>query len=318
MRLHYLTAGLLWAFAAASAAAELPVERGALGTANQPGEKTDARDFSLANSPVHWQGDWHTLLPAQAALPGSIRRIVPLPGEKPIALTFDLCESARKRSGYDAAIVDYLKKNGIRATFYAGGKWMQSHPEETRQLLSEPLFEIGNHGWQHRNLRRSTLRQAQQEILWTQAEYAGLRQSVLDKAKQERQPPPDIAPIPATFRFPFGVCSAESLALLEQYRLPAVQWSIVTGDPAPHRTAKAIADTVLTQAKPGDIIVAHANGKGKHTAEALPLFIPTLLQQGFRFITVSELLHSASKIEAPASCYEQSLGDNLRYDKPTR
>jgi peptidoglycan/xylan/chitin deacetylase (PgdA/CDA1 family) len=48
---------------------------------------------------------------------------VKLPGgEKLVALTFDLCERADDRTGYDRAIVNYLRAHAIAATFFAGGK----------------------------------------------------------------------------------------------------------------------------------------------------------------------------------------------------
>ena len=126
---------------------------------------------------------------------------------------------------------------------------------------------------------------------------------------------PAVAAVPASYRFPFGTCTAENLHLLEKLKLPAVQWSIVTGDPSPGQGAAAIASAVLSQAKPGAIVIAHANGKGWHTAEALPLFIPPLQQQGYRFVTVAELLHSAGQVEKSNLCYELKPGDNARYDR---
>ncbi len=90
------------------------------------------------------------LLPAERR--GSIRRVSLPPGDKRIALTFDLCEMASDVTGYDAELIAYLRKEGIHATFYAGGKWMRSHPEQTKQLMVDPLFELGNHAWTHVNL----------------------------------------------------------------------------------------------------------------------------------------------------------------------
>ena len=263
----------------------------------------------------NWNGDRQSLLPTGAALPGSIRSATPRNGEKLIALTFDLCEMAGERAGYDADIVNYLRQHEIRATFYAGGKWLRSHPEKAMQLMADPLFEIGNHGWRHRNMRRLNGREAEQEVLWTQAQYVLLRQELEAKAKAVGLRLPELAPVPPSYRFPFGDCSPENLKLLQQLKLPAVQWSIVTGDPAPAQDAKAIATAVLGQAKPGSIVIAHANGKGWHTAEALPLFIPALEQQGYRFVTVSELLDAASQTEASPLCYESKPGDTARYDR---
>ena len=78
------------------------------------------------------------------------------PGKKLVALTFDLCETAGEAAGYDGAIVDYLRSQRIKATYFAGGQWMASHKARAQQLLSDPLFEIGTHGWVHRNARLLT------------------------------------------------------------------------------------------------------------------------------------------------------------------
>ena len=65
---------------------------------------------------------------------------------------------------------------------------------------------------------------------------------------------------------------------------------------------------------PGSIIVMHANGRGWHTAEALPLLIEDLRKRGFQFSTVGELLARGQPVIAD-SCYELKPGDNAKYDK---
>ena len=84
---------------------------------------------------------------------GPIRRVQLPPGKKLVALTFDLCEQPFETSGYQGGIVDVLRSHGIKATFFMGGKWMLSHRERTQQLMSDPMFEVANHTWEHRNLR---------------------------------------------------------------------------------------------------------------------------------------------------------------------
>jgi peptidoglycan-N-acetylglucosamine deacetylase len=71
---------------------------------------------------------------------------------------------------------------------------------------------------------------------------------------------------------------------------------------------------VLREVHPGAIVVAHANGRGWHTAAALPLFIPQLRARGYRFVTVSELLAMGTPVAA-GECYERTPGDNRRYDR---
>ena len=250
----------------------------------------------------------------EAGLQNSIRRVNPYYDKKIVALTFDLCERTKERTGYDAAIINYLRRYGIKATFYAGGKWMHSHPDKAMQLMADPLFEIGNHAWTHGNMRMLRGREMENQILWTQGQYEVLRNKLRKKCQVSRTEMARIPSIPLTFRFPYGTCSKESLQALAKYDLPAVQWDVVTGDPSRKQSAKAIADTILHNVRPGSIIIAHANGRGYNTAKALPLFIPKLRDDGYRFVTVSELLNSG-EAKSTNTCYELRPGDNKKYDR---
>ena len=249
---------------------------------------------------------------------GSIRYVQVEGNKKLVALTFDLCESGGEIAGYERDIVNYLRKHNIKSTFYAGGKWMRSHEQKTMQLMADPLFEIGNHAWTHGNLRKLKGQPMQNQILWTQAQYKILRDKLSQQACYKKAVSTESARIPklsTTFRFPYGVCSNESLSALSDHGLAAVQWNIVSGDPWRGQSAKNIAATILKNIKPGSIIVAHANGRGFNTAKSLRLFIPKLLSLGYQFVTVSELLDSGKAYSA-SSCYEWTPGDNLRYDRP--
>lgn len=243
--------------------------------------------------------------PLPERLRGSIRSVKT--GEKVVALTFDLCETAGEVAGYDAALVDYLRANGVKATFFAGGKWLRSHPDQAGRLLADPLFEMGNHGWRHANLRQATARTLTEEVGLTQTALTELRQKL---------PEPD-EPGPALFRFPYGTCSPDALAYVNAQGLAAIQWDVVTGDPDRGTSAAAIARTVLGEVHPGAIVIAHANGRGWHTAAALPLFIPQLRARGYRFVTVSELLALGEPVAAD-SCFERTPGDNRRYDRRSK
>src|SRR5689334_12495265 len=55
-----------------------------------------------------------------AAIRGAIRRVALPAGKKLIALTFDLCETAGEMAGYDGAVIDYLRSQRIKATYFAG------------------------------------------------------------------------------------------------------------------------------------------------------------------------------------------------------
>src|SRR6476646_1937578 len=241
--------------------------------------------------------------PVPPELRGSIRG-VSLPADKKlIALTFDLCETDGDVAGYDGHIVDLLRSQGIKATFFAGGKWMETHKERAEQLIADPNFEVGSHGLRHFDLSHVNGQTLDDEIRLTEAAYAKTRKSLLTKqcaasVRQQSLVPERMS----LMRFPYGRCDARSLAAAADAGLLAIQWDLVTGDPDPHRSARAIADTILTKVHPGAIIVAHANGRGWHTADALALAIPKLKEEGYSFVPVSELL-KAGKPVLNARCY---------------
>ena len=235
--------------------------------------------------------------------------------EKIVALTFDLCERNLETTGYDAKIVNYLRDNGIKATFYAGGKWMRSHPEKTMQLMADPLFEIGNHAWTHGNMAVLKGQKMREQIVWTQAQYELLRDKLHRSCVVSSSEFEKIPLVPLTFRFPYGRCNTASLNALAEYGLPAIQWNVVTADPWSKQTVKGIVNAV-SKIKPGSIIIAHANGRGHKTAQALPKVVKKIRAQGYKFVTITELLNSPnSKVVTKKTCYELKPGDNNRYDR---
>ena len=257
-------------------------------------------------------------------LGGSIRRVNLPEDKKYIALTLDLCESKHEKTGYQRRIFNYLREHGIKATLFAGGKWMHSHPDKTMQLMTDPLFEMANHSWTHVNFRMIDDDKALRQVVWTQHKYKELKNRLYKKVrsmviedksyeylyKELRSIPEDLY----LFRFPFGACSKRNLQLLEKLNVPAIQWDVVSGDPDPGFSAEKIAERILEYSRPGSIIVMHANGRGVHSAEALPLFAPQLLEQGYHFVTVSELLRAAESIEVAESCYAIHPGDAEVYE----
>jgi hypothetical protein len=105
----------------------------------------------------------------------------------------------------------------------------------------------------------------------------------------------------------------DSLRAVNDAGLLAIQWDLSTGDPSPGQSAIAIAGAMVRQTKPGSIIIAHANGRGYHTAEALPLAIPKLRAAGYEFVTVSELIAAGRPVIEPR-CYDARPGDTDHYD----
>ncbi len=191
---------------------------------------------------------------------------------KRIALTFDACQTAMP-AGFDARIVQILRRTHTPATLCLGGRWMETHPAVTRSLGRDPLFELGNHSYLHPHMTRVSPARMRAEMQRTQDIMYGLtgRQGVL-------------------FRPPYGEYNALVEQTAARLGLRTLTWSLVTGDPDPHVTAPRIVRAVLARARPGAIVIMHVNGRGWHTAQALPILISALRARGYAFVTVSRLL----------------------------
>lgn len=258
-----------------------------------------------------------SLPPLPAERRQSIRGVKPFHDRKLLAITFDLCEQAQEISGYDAEIVNLLRDSQVAATFFAGGKWMRSHPEQSLQLMADPLFELGNHGWTHANPALLDDRRLAEQVLWTQAQYELLRDELQRRLASAALDPTALEAVPramSLFRPPYGRCGAGTLEALAGWGLTAIQWNMVGADPVRGLSPETLARNVLRQARPGGILVLHANGRGYATAAALPTIIRQLRAKGYELVTVSQLLASGEILSSP-ECYELKPGDNRRYDR---
>jgi peptidoglycan/xylan/chitin deacetylase (PgdA/CDA1 family) len=255
--------------------------------------------------------------PTPSVLSGSMRRVDIADGRKLVALTFDLCEYRGEVAGYDGEIVDMLRQLGAKATLFAGGKWLLDHKDRAQQLMSDPLFELGNHGWSHANVRRITPDKVGEEIRNTQAAFEAVRFDFSRRACVKQQPQA-FSSIPRRlelYRFPYGACNPEALQSVADQGLLAVQWDISLADPDAEESADMMLQTVLRRVRPGSIIIGHANGRGVHTREALPRIIAELRKRGYEFVTVSELMAAGEPV-ITQDCYDQKPGDVNRYDRP--
>ena len=190
-----------------------------------------------------------------------------------VALTFDMCQDPLYPAGYDASIVEVLRRYEVPATFFMGGDWMRTHPEETRQLASHPNFELGNHSWSHADFTKLTAEEMGQELEMTQDLLFQLT------GKHAR-----------LFRPPFGGYNDLSLQVTAGHGLYTILWDSVSGDPDPNFDATTILAEIQRTVRKGSIIIMHANGRGWHTAEALPSIIEYLQNKGFVLVTVSQLI----------------------------
>jgi peptidoglycan-N-acetylglucosamine deacetylase len=189
-----------------------------------------------------------------------------------VAITFDACATHSHVYEFDRAIFDTLKREGVPATIFVSGRWVEGHPDAMEELASSPLIEFGDHSYDHPHMPDLTPLEMAQQIDETEAALARFGKHSI------------------AFRPPYGELSAEVLKVLARKALPPVLWDVVSGDPSAGSTAKSIVHTVLKKTRPGSIIVFHINGRGWKTAEAMPAVITELRQRGFRFVHLSEML----------------------------
>ena len=182
-----------------------------------------------------------------------------------IALTFDAAWGADKTQG----IIDTMKKYDAKGTFFLVGFWLDKFEKETK-AIAEAGFDIGNHSRNHLNMPKLSDDEIRAEI-----EYVNDRVNELTGIK------------PTYFRAPFGDYSDRLMSAIEELDMVGVQWSIDSLD-WKGLSAKEIFNRVVPKAKSGDIVLFHNNSD--HVLDALPLVLSALKEQGFEFVTLSELV----------------------------
>ncbi|HUI65038.1 MAG TPA: polysaccharide deacetylase family protein [Bacteroidota bacterium] len=189
-----------------------------------------------------------------------------------LALTFDAC-STPEHGKCDEAVVRILEETRTPATIFLGGKWVNDQVWDTRILASNPYIEFGNHTYSHPHLTGLTDDQVRSELLRAQKVIARV-----------------VGTSPTLFRPPYGEYNERVVRIASQLGLTTVEYDLASGDPDPKITRDALVRYVVSRARPGSIIVMHINGRGWHTAEALPEIIARLRDKGYTFVTVSELI----------------------------
>ena len=211
---------------------------------------------------------------AAAVLAGSAQAdlITRLPTtEKVVALTFDACEAGKPVS-FDQAVLDYLMSHKIPFTVFASGRFVKTNFEVVQALSQLDNVDIENHSWNHPN----TMNKFGPDAVVQQ----------VDRAEQEIAAATGRAA--QFFRFPAGNYNEAGLKAVEALGLHVVHWRWATGDPDPKEGANALYKRVISKTEPGDILIFHINGRGVHTAEALPRIVDQLKAEGYRFVLVSD------------------------------
>jgi peptidoglycan/xylan/chitin deacetylase (PgdA/CDA1 family) len=187
------------------------------------------------------------------------------PAYREVALTIDDGPDPR----YGPQIIALLHRRHIAATFFLVGIRTKQHPEIAR-LLARDGFEIGNHTYDHQRLPALKPHEIANELRLCDARIA----AVTGRHTTLMRPP--------------GVqYNDKVLHVAKALGYITVSWTVGASDYEPH-PASWIAQRVLDRTEPGSIILLHQDTPS--TVVALPVILDSLQSQGYKFVTVSQML----------------------------
>ncbi len=226
-------------------------------------------------------GLWYFLENPASQMFGKTVTRVPIQ-QKVVALTYD----DGPNPPYTDEIVEYLHSQHVVATFFVVGRAVAAHPDVVRLEVADGNA-LGNHSWDHAHLVLETARHVQREISMTD--------EVIVKTTGVHT---------RLFRPPFGARDYLVLNVARRMGYQVIMWSVPLPRDWQNPPAEVIRDRVLPQVRDGSIIVLHDGNRGRPgnraaSVQATKLIVQALVAQGYRFVTVPELLKLGRAESAP-------------------
>lgn len=191
------------------------------------------------------------------------------PARPMVALTFD--DGPGK---YTETLLDILDEYNVKATFFMIGSQIDDYTEAVKRM-SEEGHEVAGHTWSHRQLTKLKPEEMTDQIMTTRAkiyEVAGVDTMLV--------------------RPPYGSYNDKVKKVCGDLGVILVNWSVDTLD-WKSRNADKVYDAIMQDVENGAIVLCH--DLYDTTVEAVERVIPELLEQGYQFVTVSELLSYGEK-----------------------
>ena len=186
--------------------------------------------------------------------------------DKKLAITFDSANAASKT----LQILDLLDAYGAKCTFFLQGTFVKGNPDIVREIEARG-HELANHSYSHPSMPDLT----NDQILADFEKSFAMYEEVLGH--------------PVTlYRPPSGYSSQRDRAIARALGQEVIKWTIDSRDGFSDSTLNTVIKRVQNHAQSGDIVLMHVYGK--HTIAALETLLPYYIDQGFEFVTVSDLL----------------------------
>ena len=190
--------------------------------------------------------------------------------EKEVALTFDI--NWAEEDHLDE-ILQILKKYDAKGTFFIMGGWVNYTDDNKEKLknIYNDGHEIGNHSYIHPNFMNITEERMNDELKKTEDI---IYQTIGCNTK--------------LFRFPSGSYNEKALNYVMSKGYKCIQWDVDSVD-WKQAGADVEYNRVMKNVKEGSILLFHNNAK--YTPENLDRIINKLTGEGYKFLTVSELVY---------------------------
>ena len=183
-------------------------------------------------------------------------------------------------------ILEILKDNGVKATFFVLGSNVEKNPLLVKKMYDEGYF-IANHGYSH---VYETIYQSPETVLDEYNKCNELVQQAIGEPEYNSH----------LFRFPGGLVGGkyaeikiQAKDLLMQNDIVHVDWNALNGDaektyPSIEYEMQQLKETVGN--KQSVVILMHDAEAKKVTVEALPEIINYLKEQGYQFEDFYEIM----------------------------
>jgi peptidoglycan/xylan/chitin deacetylase (PgdA/CDA1 family) len=199
--------------------------------------------------------------------------------EKVIAITMDACGSPLGMA-YDEKLVNFLKKEKIPATLFINARWIDKNLKTFKELAANPLFEIGNHGLEHKPA--SVNGKSIYNIKGTNSPEELVDEIEINARKIESI----THKRPKYFRSGTAYYDEVAVKIANKLNHQVVGFSIL-GDAGATFSTKKVEEAFL-KAKKGEIVIIHMNHPTSDTAQGTINAITKLKQKGFRFVLLSD------------------------------